>query len=155
MEVTIEGLDELKRRLDTKRFEAASKVAIGRCANEVKVAAVPYPDPGPWCLRGDYPHRWYERLQGARWARKDGSVGASKVLSEKMQQKWYALTLDAWSAKVANKASYAPWVKGIDQAAAHAAHGWKTLEADADALARKGVFVRFYAEEIDKVLGGG
>lgn len=158
MEVTIEGLDELKRRLDTKRFAAASKVSIGRVANVVKIATTPYPPAGPWCQPGAYPHKWYQRLWGPAWALKAGGTHSREanraVVGGPMQQSWYALTLDAWSAKVANKATYAPWVKGVDQAAAHAAHGWKTLEEDARGLAQRGVFTGIYAEEIDKVLGG-
>jgi hypothetical protein len=155
MEVTIEGLDELKRRLDTKRFEAASKVAIGLIARDVMAVAKVYPAEGPWCMPSAYPHRWWQRGKGARWRHVDGTFGVGRP-SERMQASgWSYRVLDSWTSEVKNAASYAPWVKGIDQAAAHAAHGWKTLEADADALARKGVFVKFYAEEIDKVLGGG
>lgn len=153
MEVRIEGIDELKKRLDPKRFEAASRVAIGKCAEEVKIQARPYPPEGPWNRPGEYPKRWYQRLYGPRWALKGGSIGGRNT-SEKLQQHWYTKTLDAWRAMVWNTASYAPWVKGEDQAASHKQHGWKKLTDDAETVAKRGVFLRIYREQIDKALGG-
>lgn len=153
MDVRIEGIDELKKRLDPKRFEAASRVAIGKCANEVKIEARPYPPEGPWCRPGPYPHRWWQRQQGARWRRKDGSIGVGKP-SEDLQQHWYTKTLDAWRAMVWNSVSYAPWVKGQDQAAAHARHRWTTLLKDAETVMRRGVFLKIYREQIDRALEG-
>jgi hypothetical protein len=158
--VEIQGLDELKKRLDTKRFAAASKIAIGRAANEVKIVAIPYPPAGPWCQPGPYPHRWYQRLFGPRWARKYGATPGGRDTDRArwggpIQEKWAVTVQDDWTAKIWNDAKYGPWVKGEEQTPVHKAHGWTKLSDDAKGLADKGVFTRVFAEEIEKVLGGG
>jgi len=164
IDVKVEGLEELKKRLDTKRFAAASKVAIGKCAEEVKIEAIPYPPEGNWNSPRGYGsafdigsrkvvNRWYQRLYGARWARVDGSVGGRNT-SEQMQQRWYTQVKNSWEAKVANKASYAPWVKGEDQAQFHKAHGWMKLSDDASNLAKRGVFLKIFTAQVEKALEG-
>jgi len=151
IDIQIEGLEELKKRLDTKKFAAASKVAIGKCAEEVKIIAIPYPPEGAYNRPGPYPHKWYQRHFGPRWARVSGSPGGRDT-SEQMQKVWYTQVLSSWQAKVANKAAYAPWVKGDDQADFHKRHGWTKLEDDAKKVADK--MTQIYKEEVDKVLGG-
>ena len=151
--IKIEGLEELHKRLNPTRFAEASKIAIGKAATEVVIAAKPYPTEGPWNQPGPYPKRWYQRMYGARWARKDGSVGGSQT-SEKMQQKWVTQVVDSFTAIVRNLASYAPWVKGKEQAGFHADHGWTKLQDDADGLVRDGTIVGIFKTEVEKMLRG-
>lgn len=150
-EIELRGIDKVRRLLDVRHVETASRRAIGKFAREVKLRAVPYPPEGPWNQPGPYPHRWYQRHFGPRWGRKDGSIGGRNT-SEVMQKKWYDKTVSPWQAVVGNKASYADWVVGEQQAAVHRQHGWKKL-ADV-ARETMPLWERLLAVEVERAMEG-
>lgn len=151
--VVVEGLDELKKRLSKDRLERAAKDAVKRLAEAVKLEIIPYPPEGEYNRPGAYPKRWYQRHFGPRWALKAGGVHG-KDTSQQLQKQWRVVQRDNWSAYVGNKAEYAPYVVGMDQAEHHKRHGWRRL----DDVTRQVIETRareVFAAALDKEIGGG
>lgn len=121
--LNIKGMPELLRKLG--KVKAApwlrEMLRVSALVIENKVARYP-PAPVP-----KHPNRWYERGLGSHYRRKDGGISTYKT-SEMLGRMWYA-TVSGFSAKVGNRAGYAPWVQGRDtQTAQHKQTGWVTLE---------------------------
>jgi len=149
MEVKLEGLDEAIKKLGKLAGVEVTGVALQRFAQEIKLRAVPYPPEGDWNRPGSYPKRWYQRLFGPRWALAGGGVHGRNT-SERMQQQWVVEPRGALSYAIGNRASYADFVVGEQQAGFHAAHGWKKLEEVVKE--NMDLWPRFLSEEIEKVL---
>lgn len=150
--IVVEGLDELKRRLNSERLKRAAKDAVNTIAELVKQEMLPYPEEGEYNKPGPYPKKWYQRHFGPRWALKAGGVHGRDT-SEQLQKRWVVVPKDAWSAYVGNKASYAPYVVGMEQQEYHKRHGWRRL----DEVTRKVIETRakqVFAEAIAKEIGG-
>lgn len=124
--VEVEGWEDVERLLRRKIAPEVFRRALRRLAEEVKLRAIPYPTEGPWNTPGPYPARWYQRHFGPRWARKGGGYGGRDT-SERMLQQWFVAERSATAVEVGNRASYAGYVMGEEQAPFHGAHGWAKL----------------------------
>jgi len=147
--VKIEGLKQLERKLGRGNLQRAAAAALRRFSEHVKTRAIPYPPEGSYNRPGPYPHRWYQRHFGPRWARIDGSVGGRNT-SERLQQQWLSQSRGRWAAVVRNRASYSGYVMGEEQTHVHAGHGWKRI----DEIAQKeaAVWHRIFEQEIRRVI---
>lgn len=150
-EMSIEGLDELFKRLDgiadpnlgQTMLVAGGEHLRGVIAQYPPATAANQPRPG---------QTWYERGYGTRWGRKDGSIGGRKS-SEALGRGWNVQAESARRVVVANSASYGPLVQSAQhQAPFHAARGWITdeqvIEQEAETV------MAFFVNEIDRILGG-
>jgi len=124
LQVDEESLRRTLETLDPSTVLAAADRALEKLGNEVKIASIPYPPEAAWNQPGAYPHRWYQRHFGPRWARVDGSIGGRDT-SERMQKQWLVERRRPLEVAVVNKASYACWVVGDEQASFHAERGWR------------------------------
>ncbi|NLS80049.1 MAG: hypothetical protein GXY76_22645 [Chloroflexi bacterium] len=149
-EARLDGWEQVGRLLGRDGLERWALAVLKRLAEEIKAQATPYPPEGPWNAPGPYPARWYQRHFGPRWARADGSVGGSNT-SEQLQKQWLVEQRGAAQVVVANRASYAPWVMGEEQAALHAAHGWRKLK-DIAAEVMGDRLAAVAREELDKLI---
>jgi len=146
MEVKIEGLEQLQKKMGRLAGAQYMKGVMGAAAQDVMNYIAQYPP----STEANSPrgfntvssistrkptNRWYQRGYGPRWQRKDGSVGGSKT-SEMLGRKWRSkVDGDGMRAVVSNKASYGPFVqRAEEQASFHKARGWRT---DAMAIARQ------------------
>lgn len=125
--VVVEGLEELKKKLGRESLERVARDVVNRLAEIVKQEMIPYPEEGEYNKPGPYPKRWYQRHFGPRWALKAGGVHGRDT-SEQLQKQWRVVPKDSWSAYVGNRASYAAYVVGMDQAEYHKRHGWRRLD---------------------------
>lgn len=129
-------------------LEIAIRATIPRVAVEFKPLIAAYPEEGPYNQPGPYPHRWYQRNKGPRWARKDGTIGGRNT-SEQLQYSWKQETGDD-QIRTWTEVGYAPYVVGNQITDYHEAHGWKRIEDIANDYADRALEILL--EEIDKVL---
>jgi len=112
--------------------EKRRKIII-RAAAELKDLASAYPVEGAWNkapgTRGN--NRWYQRKYGARWKRKDGTLGGTNN-SQELQTSWNierrGETASVWTA-----VTYAPFLLDANQRVHWAdGHGWQTTDQIAE-----------------------
>lgn len=135
-EIQIKGIDKLQKKLSKVQAKEVFKEIFPIILEEMQDEAGEYP-PATSANR-PRPGGWYERGQGRVFS--SGRVIRS---SETLGKKWYTKTLvSKMQAKIGNKASYAKYVHGDDQAKFHGARGWKKLIK----------VVKSYKKEIEKLL---
>lgn len=78
---------------------------------------------------GPFPHRWYQRGFGPKWALKGGGVHGVKT-SKTLRAHWTVKREDSGlTAVVGNDVKYGPFVQSAEQQASfHKANGWQTDE---------------------------
>lgn len=102
--------------------------------------------------------RWYQRLVGPRWRRKDGSIGGRKT-SEQLQKNWRQELVAPLSREVFTRGdsglevSYVDFVVGDAQASFHAERGWPTTEEVAEEVERDPMIEVAVVRELDRELG--
>lgn len=121
--VSVTGAEELAKRLGAS-IDPGTKAASRQAAYELSSAFDTYP---PQTIANDPAQpRWYERLWGSRWRRKDGSIGGRHT-SERLYFKWKIEQVGN-GARISNTASYAGWVQGNKQTKVMKRIGWKTYK---------------------------
>lgn len=78
------------------------------------------------------------------------SSGRNTMSSERLGTQWHVVTVSYFVTEVANRATYAKWVHGDQQARAMARIGWKKLKETAESLVSKIVVV--YEAWVEKLL---
>ena len=118
----IKGVTELRDKLN-RPLQEFIRSAAWLSANEMLNRFQTYPPE----TQANNPsrRRWYVRLVGSRWRRKDGSIGMRNN-SERLYYQWHIEHSGALGAKFYNKASYAAWVQGDKQTRVMKRIGWKT-----------------------------
>ena len=153
------GLDYVRKEVD-KIIEAVQDAPLRRRilirgTLELADRARAYPPAGPWNsapgTKGN--NRWYQRLYGSRYMRKDGSIGGRNS-SQQLQKNWHTQVSSAeetFTGHVFTDVTYAPYLLDPSRRVSWAAgHGWKTTTEIADGY--KDRFIDMALEEIDKAL---
>lgn len=92
---------------------------------------------------------WYERTKGSHIPTRGGGWKFVKT-SENLGKQWYVKTVQGTGTEIGNRASYAQYVVGEEQARAMGRIGWKQLaEVAADKVAD---FVTVYTQWLKKVI---
>jgi hypothetical protein len=143
----VEGLKELQAALKQVPGDVAQAlVAAGReAAMEITntEGLRKYPPAGPG---NSPPTPFYVRGQGTQYA------GYLKKTSERLGTQFYVDQPQTYVTEVSNRASYAHYVVGDDQAAHMAAIGWRKLYDVAVEKNDQGTLSRIYQGWIDRVL---
>lgn len=121
--VRVEGLDELLKKMDKVKGGEFVKPALKVGGERLRDQAGKYPPSGDWNNPAEL--RWYERGYGPKWRTASGEIKGKKT-SENLRKKWYVKP-DKDSVLVGNNASYALYVHGEQQPKFHKDHGWKKL----------------------------
>jgi len=126
MPVTIEGLDEVIKKLDKTDPTKALYVGMDWGADEVIDEMKDYP-PQTAANRPDEHGRWYERGVGTH------SRNAVQRTSENLRMKWKKMrNKSAPSISITNSASYAEYVHGNRQSNVMKKIGWKKVKTVSD-----------------------
>lgn len=135
-----------------QNIDAAAARILKRATIEVGQRVAVYPPPDSSNTPGPYPHRWYQRHFGPRWARKSGGYGGYNT-SEVLQKSWKT-TVSPKSGHIWTDVSYAPFVVGNkDQTRVMSQRGWKSI----DVVTRDYINSRLsgiISNEIARVIGG-
>ena len=125
----IEGLEELEHTLGELTGRAIFGKLIELAGNTLVARASKYPHPGPWNTAPATHGAWYHRGHGTRYKRLDGVITGRKT-SEVLDKQWSNKrggSANNPTATVENRASYATYVHGLEQAGIHVRRGWKNL----------------------------
>jgi hypothetical protein len=85
MSEPIRGMNKLLRKLNSLRELRGAKRGLRAGAVHIKGKIAIYPNSSEANTPGQ--RRWYERGWGAKWTRKDGSIGGRKS-SETLGRRW-------------------------------------------------------------------
>ncbi len=152
--VELQGFAEVQAAIARLTNLAPVKAALRAGAVHLKGKIAQYPPATGANMPGPYPARWYERGYGPRWARKIKKGVGGRRTSENLATGWTVEARDdGLTQVVGNDTTYGPYVQGDEQAACHAAHGWKTvdqvLEQESETI------LKAVSDAIDKALAGG
>lgn len=152
-EITVKGLDKLHAKFVTIDRLKPLIGEIQACGVYLKGKMAVYPR-STWAnMPGTFPHRWYERGYGPKWALKGGGINGIKS-SETLGRKWTVQSRDqGLTAVVGNNVSYGPYVQSAEkQAEIHNANGWQT---DEDVVKwERGYIVNRLNKRIKQMLSG-
>lgn len=130
--IRLEGLEELKRKLDPDRYQEALRAGLSGAAETVRDAIAEYPPASAANSPPGINGRWYERGFGTRTL-----SGVAYPTSEMLGRSW-TIKVEPLRAIVGSKASYGPNVQDREaQASFHRARGWKTIQDVAEAKAKE------------------
>jgi hypothetical protein len=142
----------IKKITDAIISPQARRKLLLRAVVELKDLASAYPVEGRWNkppgTNGD--NRWYQRNFGARWKRKNGTLGGRNT-SEKLQKNWGVEVKSELVASAFTEVSYAPFLLDPDKRVSWAAvHGWQSTDEIAEDYAPR--FEEIALEEVDENL---
>jgi len=149
-------LDELLKRVKAVITDKDSRRRLlTRAVLELKDLASAYPEEGKWNSapgsKGD--GRWYQRNFGARYKRKDGSLGGRNN-SQRLQKNWETEVQrrDEFTASAFTAVTYAPFLLDPTKRVHWAAgHGWQSLDEIEQEYTPR--FEKIALDEIDKQIG--
>ena len=122
-EVKIEGLDKLVKKLGQIEADKVTRQALRKAGKNIIHEASEYPtQPAP-----KNPKYRYIRGSGTMYV----PTGRIQKTSEVLGKKWY-IKGEPRKVTVGNRASYAPYVQGEEQASLHKRTGWKRLDKTAE-----------------------
>lgn len=156
--IKVEGLDRALRGLDSVSVTRAVSQAVNITQEHMRKRISEAPPETSANQPKAFPGRWYERLRGPRYRRKDGSVGGRNT-SEQLEKSWVrqmlgplTQVLETRSPKTGRPVGYAALVQSEEQTALHRKTGWPTDEQVAqEACVNPRVGARIMAV-IDKML---
>lgn len=142
--------------LEVVNSKELRRTILSRAVLELADRLRVYPPAGQWNAmpgtRGDM--RWYQRLFGPRYMRKNGSLGG-KNTSQQLQRSWKVevMSRDEFTASVFTEVTYAPYLYDPKKRVSWAAeHGWKTTDEISDDYIER--FLELAADEVEKKLSG-
>jgi hypothetical protein len=125
--VEIKGMKELMKKIQSVEGGKYVLPVLEAGGQTARDEAQLYPKPGMANSPDNPARRWYERGYGQRWYKKNGSIGG-KQTSETLGKNWHVTpNKSGMYVVVDNRASYAKYVHGEEQAKFHGARGWKKL----------------------------
>jgi len=151
--ITIEGLPELLRRIDSVADMKRVSHAMRGAALHIKGKIAWYPPESeanmPRTIAGtNRTLSWYQRGYGTRYI-----GGGGRKTSETLGRKWTIATRDRGLTQIiGNNVSYGPFVQGKRQAWFHKKRGWKTTDQVAKEETKH--VVKFVKDEVEKILDG-
>ena len=149
VEIKIEGMDELIKKLDDLDDLQKLRPAMMAGALHIKGKIAKYPPSSIANSEMNPTGRWYERGFGTKTA-----TGREYPTSETLGKKWTVANRDKGLTKViGNNVSYGPYVQSAEkQAKIHEQRGWKTDQQVADEEAD--TVLKSVKREVDKILEG-
>jgi hypothetical protein len=141
--------EQLQKIIDGIISPETRRKIIIRAAAELHDRAAVYPEAGAWNsapgTRGD--NHWYQRLYGARWKRKNDTLGGRNT-SQQLQKSW-RIEAQGETASVFTEATYAPHLMDATQRVYWAErHGWQTTDEIVDDYLPR--LEKIALEELDK-----
>jgi hypothetical protein len=149
MKMTVEGAEELARRLDEINEDNMQDVMLA-IATEMQNVMAPYPPPPP----RRNPRRWYERGYGQRWMTRRGV--RNRATSQMMNRRWFVGRGLFNAAEITNSAEYSSYVHlAEDQTKVHKRTGWMTEKTAERQLRNDGTIQRLVSREVNRIMSGG
>lgn len=116
---------EIKKIFDEILSPITKGKILNRTADEIRDIAAAYPEEGIW--NSPSQARWYQRHFGARYRRRDGTIGGRNT-SQRLQKSWVGEVSEN-SAGAYTGVTYAPFLMDAERRAFWAReHGWATTD---------------------------
>ena len=159
LDLTIDDRDiqKLIREFNSLDMEGVIERVIPFASKMTQTRMAVYPPPTEGNRPGPYPHRWYQRLVGPRWALKGGGTGGVNT-SEQLQQRWRTKRIKPLETQVftdhkGSEVSYVEHVQSEEQQTpTHAQHGWQTDAEVAKEVEESPQLDRVLSRAIDREL---
>lgn len=154
LEIHLNIPDSLKKKLDDAKVKRAIQAGSLMAAKELEAEVKPYPGPA------HHPIQWASTAQQRAYFAMRREQGlpmkytrTSDPMSQRMKESWVAEAYQALGARLANSATYAPFVIGKQQQPFHKATGWKNLYEVADKFIQSGKLQQVFSKVIKQALG--
>ena len=141
--VNVQGLDKVQRMLHKADAKAALIVGLEFGIKELEQKIGKYP-PTSEANVPNAQGRWYQRGEGMKYTRKDGSIRTVLTRGGPLKDKWHKKLFKTGNIRgeVWNDAPYSPFVQGSrreapGQARFHARRGWKSLPEEGKRIAKE------------------